>query len=213
MSEAPPIERDDERPEAARSGAREPGLGFTWIPGGMLVAAAAAILLWWVWPPNEEVRGLGDDQGPAVDGRGPLPSYVLETDGGLTTPRADTGSDGPDSGPSEGPRHRYRRDSAFEWVLRPKVEAHGAVAVRGFAFVEGSRAGLALGLAKLVEITDTGVIQIHGKVGALELEPGRYSIALAVGRPGELPEQAADLLGADDDHAWAVRHVDVVIED
>jgi hypothetical protein len=179
----------------------DPGTsGFWWIPGGMLIAAAAAIVLWWVWPPSEEIRGLNDDS-PKLASVEPLPAYVLETDGGLKSLRGDTGAAG---------RHRYHRSSEFEWILRPKADA-GEVGVRAFAFVEGSSAALSLpalvGLAQVA--ADSGAIRISGIIEQLELEPGRYVIALVIGRPDSLPSQASKL--DEPDAPWQVRRLDIEI--
>lgn len=185
---------------------------FWWIPGGMLAAAAAAIVMWWVYPPSEDVRGLDNpvvavqDTVPPLQ---PLPGYVLETDGGLKQLRGDTeGETSPDDA-----RHRYHRDTAFEWVLRPKADFEQAVGVRAFAFVGGGSAGLPLQLDDLAKVAPTGAIRIAGKIAELKLEPGRYTIALAIGRSEDLPTQAASVLEADDGAAFVVRRVDIVIEE
>lgn len=198
--------------------------GFWWIPAGLLLTAAAAIVLWWVVPPSADVRRLTLGQAEpeptaelgelgqpadtgALAGAELLPSYVLETKGGLER-----------SGASEvRGRHRYRRDTLFEWVLRPKVESPEQVGVRGFAFVEGSSAGLPLALAELVKIASSGTIQISGAIEQLDLEPGLYTIALAVGRPAGLPTRAAELSSEAraerDDDPWQVRRLEISIED
>jgi hypothetical protein len=180
---------------------------FWWIPGGMLAAAAAAIVLWWVVPPSEDVRGL-DNPLVAVE-ETPLPGYVLETDGGLKQLRGDTdGETSPDDA-----RHRYHRDTPFEWILRPKADFEHAVSVRAFAFVGGGSAGLPLQLDNLAEVASTGAIRIAGKIAELNLEPGRYTIALAVGRVEDLPTEAGAVLEPGEDAAFVVRRVDVVIEE
>jgi hypothetical protein len=186
---------------------------FWWIPGGLIAAATAAIVLWVVWPPNEDVRLLDEGSPVAQPDTAqqikPLPGYVLETDGGLEQLRGDTeGETSPDDA-----RHRYHRDTEFEWVLRPKADIEEAVAVRGFAFVDGGSAGLPLQLDDLAKVAATGEIRIAGKIAELDLEPGRYTIALAVGRLTDLPTQAASVLEPDGEAAFVVRRVDVVIEE
>ncbi len=181
---------------------------FWWIPGGMLATAAAAIVLWWVWPPSEDVLELGD--GTAIAERDEaLPNYVLETDGGLEQPR---GTPDAHNG-SDDARHRYRRDTSFEWVLRPKSDVEAPVSVRGFAFVDGGRVGLPLQLDALAEVAPAGVIRVAGKIADLNLEPGRYTIALAVGRLADLPTQATGVASREDGAAWMVRRIDVIIEE
>lgn len=220
----------------------DPGsTGFWWIPGGLLASAGAAIVLWLVWPPNEDVRdlaneiavGLEPEPGPdtaradlPTQAEPPPPSYVLETDGGLEQLRGDTGetSGGGEtsetgSDPEPG-RHRYRRDTPFEWVLRSTSHAGAGpavgVGIRAFAFVDGGSAGLPLSLDPLVEVIEPGAIQITGKIGQLGLEPGRYTIALAVGRADALPTQAADVDTPSPEatpNPWVVRRVEIVIEE
>jgi hypothetical protein len=181
---------------------------FWWIPGGMLAAAAAAILAWWVWPPNAAVQRI---DGPRVAALDPLPSYVLETDGGLKELRGDTGSE-------DAVRHRYAHDTPFEWVLRPKTDVSEPVGVRAFAFVEGGRAGLPVDLQRLATVAASGAVRITGKIADLNLEPGRYTIALVVGRPDALPTDASAVLepadGASDaTAAWSARRIEILIED
>jgi len=193
----------------------DPGTsGVWWLPAGLLVTAAAAIVLWWVVPPNAEVRGLtisGPGAEPLADAEraelSSLPTYVLETKGGLDEPRAATG------GPEDG-YHRYRRDTRFQWVLRPKLESVEPVGVRGFAFVDGGSAGLPLRLGALEQTARPGTIEIAGTIEQLELEPGRYTIALAVGRPSALPTEAAELRrsGSIGDDPWQVRRIEIEIE-
>lgn len=177
-----------------------------WIPGGMLAVAAAAIAAWWIWPPSDEIRGPGE-VGPAIASRDALPSYVLETDGGLEQ-LGDTDTGGPAV-----THHRYRRETKFEWILRPKAAATGEVAVRGFAFVDGGSAGLPLALDALTTVADSGAIRIVGEISQLGLEPGRYTIALVVARPDALPQQAPDLEGPDASKERELRRVELVIED
>jgi hypothetical protein len=129
VAEVVPLRRPEPAPEPEpQKPKHDPGSsGFWWIPGGMLIAAAAAIVLWWVWPPDNELVKGNDQQIARAE---PLPAYVLETDGGLKQLRGDT-----EGGSDELGRHRYRRDTRFVWILRPKVDEPGEVAVRGFAFV------------------------------------------------------------------------------
>ena len=174
----------------------------------MLLAAAAAILMWWVWPPSNHVRG-AEGEGPKTEAAAlePIPSYELSTDGGLERVRDGDSDPGRAAG-----AHRYRRDTKFEWVLRPESRAEGELALRAFAFVEGSPAGLALSLDELVRISDSGSIRVAGSIASLDLEPGRYTIALALGRPSALPERAEVLAGATNADTWTVRRLDILIE-
>jgi hypothetical protein len=95
--------------------------------------------------------------------------------------------------------------------LRPKADVENAVAVRAFAFVDGGSAGLPLQLEGLAKVADSGAIRIAGKIAQLNLEPGRYTIVLAVGRAEDLPTEAASVPDSDRDDV-VVRRVDIVIE-
>ena len=207
----PTTEGEASKPGPAKPGeiaAHDPGSSRSWwIPGGMLAAAAAAIAVWWIWPPSEEIRGIGRDE-TTVAQRDPLPSYVLETDGGLKQLRGDTDGSINDDAP-----HRYRRQTKFEWILRPKSPVSGEIAVRAFAFVSGGQAALPLATDALVEIADSGAIRIAGQIAQLGLEPGRYTIALVIGRPDALPEQAPDSSGPRPNESWELRRVEITIED
>ncbi|PRQ05093.1 hypothetical protein [Enhygromyxa salina] len=182
-----------------------------WLPVALIVAAAAAVLLWWVVPGQGSLDGGGGDDGPKLAQRDALPSYTLETDGGLTQLRGDTGD------PSPASEHRYRLHTPFDWILRPSVDASGEVAVRGFAFVNGGDVGQPLQLDALTQIAESGVVRVSGTIGQLGLAPGRYAIALAVGRPDALPATAAEVTAPADqpanEHAWAVRRVEITIEE
>jgi len=196
-------ERDQPAPAPER-----PSATVLWfMPAGLLLAAAAAIVLWWVLPPGEDVRRLTEPSNEPIAARDQLPGYALETDGGLQQLR------GEPPGPADA-RHDYQQTTAFQWVLRPAISSSGEVGVRGFVFVDGSSAGLPLDLRELAEVAESGAIQITGTIEQLGLEPGRYTIALVIGRPTALPEHAAELnVDQPQDGAWQVRRLDVQIAD
>ena len=186
----------------------DPRASSWWVPGGMLAAAAAAILMWWVLPPSDDLRGTGDTGSPKIAQLEPLPAYGIEADPGLAALRGDEGGEEAGAAPL-----RYHRDTPFRWLLRPAVNVDEPVDVRGFAFVEGGSAGLPLHLEALTERADSGVIRIAGKIAALDLEPGRYTIALALGRPDALPTQAAQVAAPSPEGAWQVHRLEINIED
>ena len=190
--------------------------GVWWVPAGLLLATAAAIALWMVLPPNDDVRDLTRESAEPIAKIEPLPNYLLETDGGLARLRGRpqlgvARADEPASG-----RHQYRRDTAFEWILRPATTNTEPVGVRGFVFVHGGSAGLPLKLDELAQVSDSGTIEIAGTIAQLGLEPGRYTIALAVGRPAGLPEQAIELselnAAVAADGSWHVRRIAIEID-
>lgn len=176
----------------------------------MLFIPTLAILAWWLWPPSAEVREL-DEPKPAQTGKaelGPLPVYALETDGGLVTPG---GAGEPELGKG---RLRYRLDTRFDWRLNPELEVGGELALRAFVFPEAPTIGdaRALGLGELGSVEARGVARVHGTIRQLALDPGRYTIALVVGRPGSLPEQAQAVHGSTGTEAWALRRLAIEIE-
>jgi hypothetical protein len=173
----------------------------------MLVVPTLAIAAWWLWPPSAEVRELDDPKpASAKDEVGPLPVYELQTDGGLL-PAGGAASGG------EG-RLRYRLDTAFDWRLEPVSEVAGELALRAFVFPEAPTIGDArvLSLGELARVESRGVARIAGTIEALALGPGRYTIALVVGRPGSLPEQAQAVHGSTGTDAWALRRLAIEIE-
>lgn len=214
-TQAETADADADQPSASAtdkpsSPAHDPGKSsFWWIPGGMLAAAAAAIALWWVWPRDGQIGA--DDSGPTIAQRDPLPSFTLETDGGLRELRGDD-DDAGQANDAEAV-HRYRRDTPFDWVLRPEVSTEAQIGVEGFALVAGGSAGLPLDLDALTQIADSGAIRIAGEVRELGLEPGRYTIVLALGRPEALPDNAAAITEPGDTPGWQVQRIEIQIDD
>jgi len=188
----------------------DPGRAWWWVPGGMLAAAAAAIVLFMVWPRNDDLLRPSGGEGSLASLEAPLPSFGLETEGGLKALRGDGGP-----APTE---LRYRRETEFSWLLRPEQAIEGEVGVRAFAVVSGS-SGLPLDLEDLTKVSRSGSIQVAGSIRDLDLEPGRYTILLAVGRPGALPDVGAalaelpDSAGQGDENSWQLHRLAIVIED
>jgi hypothetical protein len=172
----------------------------------MLIVPTLAIVLWWLWPPSADVRELDDPKPTSTKAElAPLPIYVLETDGGL-----DTGA----AVPVAQARLRYRLDTAFDWRLNPETEVAGELALRAFVFPEAPTIGDArvLTLGELGSVEARGGARIRGTIDGLALDPGRYTIALVVGRPGSLPEQAQAVHGSTGTDAWALRRLAIEIE-
>ncbi|KIG15293.1 hypothetical protein DB30_05720 [Enhygromyxa salina] len=163
------------------------------------LAIAAAAALWMIWP---QPKIGGSD--PTIATREPIPAYGVEVGGWLKTLRDDA-----TPAPS---RYRYRAETPFEWVLRPEAQVGDALAVRAFVIGEAGQPGRPLALDGLTEIASTGAIRIHGTIAQLMLAPGRYTIALVVGRPDALPERAAALTEPTDEPAWRVLRIDIDIE-
>lgn len=162
-------------------------------------------------PPSAEVRELDEPKPTRAAGKvelGPLPIYALETDGGLAPP---SGAGEPEPGKG---RLRYRLDTAFDWRLNPELEVGGELALRAFVFPEAPTIGdaRALSLGELGSVGARGAARIQGTIRELALDPGRYTIALVVGRPESLPEQAQAVHGSTGTDAWALRRVAIEIE-
>lgn len=188
--------------------------GAAWlIPAAMLFIPTLAILAWWLWPPSAEVRELDEPRTkPSAQAAelGPLPPYALTTEGGLP-PASDLTPPGEHaSGPV---RHRYRLDTAFAWKLEPRDQVGGALDLRAFVFPEAPTLGDArvLALGRLASV-EAGVARVEGTIAALALDPGRYTIALVLGRPGSLPELASQVHAATGTDAWIVRRLAIEIE-
>ncbi len=170
-----------------------------------------------MWPPSPEVREL--DEAKPIQAKAkakgesdPLPTYVLATDGGLAAP-SDASPPVPGK-PADSSRLRYRLDTAFDWQLEPAAEVAGELSLRAFVFPEAPTVGDArlLALGELAHVEARGFARIHGTIGELALDPGRYTIALVVGRPGSLPDQAQAVHGSVGSEIWAVRRLAIEIE-
>ncbi|NVB38057.1 hypothetical protein G6O69_09455 [Pseudenhygromyxa sp. WMMC2535] len=207
--------KEAEEPQAATSlTARLAGTGpWWWVPGGLLIAAAAAIVAWVFWPPSQELLDSSGGSGQLVADAsgGPMPAYQLETDGGLKQLRSEGESSEGEPNADTKP-HDYRRGSKFEWILRPREAVEGELEVRAFAFA-GQRLdrGLPLALAELVEISPSGSVRVAGTIGQLGLEPGAYTIALLVGRPGSLPSDAGAVREGGEDGSWQIHRIAIAI--
>ena len=79
--------------------------------------------------------------------------------------------------------------------------------------IVGDDAGLPINLDELASVAESGAIRVAGTIAALKLEPGSYTIVLAVGRPDELPADVAQVLTGGDGAPWMARRIEIVIED
>jgi hypothetical protein len=146
--------------------------------GGLLAAAAALFFLL-----------LGRPGAPD-----PLPEYRVELLGGAREVRS-----GDESPPRGAPL--YLPGNQLEVVLRPQAATQGEVAVRCFLERDGDLRPWDVP----VEISDRGAVRIAGEIGReLPLEPGRFTLHLAVGRPGDLPDEAAlrEALATPESRSW-----------
>ncbi|MBN1205934.1 MAG: hypothetical protein JXB05_13540 [Myxococcaceae bacterium] len=127
--------------------------------------AAAAAVLFVVFP-----RG-----GP------PLPGYGLSF----------SSEQGVRSGAPEQEVPRLGPGSLLELVLRPEQAVEGPVEVRAFLL----RPGEARAWTPPMERSPEGAVRIRGPVEALlSVPPGEWTLAIAVGRPGTLPEEPGEVL-------------------
>ncbi len=173
--------------------------GRAWLVRGLAVAAAL-VLGWWLVP--RESAPIEAD--PPVLALARIPAYeLLESDGGLAATRSLPVS------PST--VHRYRADSELEWRVRPRSAVQGEVAVRLFAFGEGTAKMLAAD--DLVEVAPTGAVRVHGLVGSLGLARGTWTIAIVVGRPAALPSDPEAVRDGEGGDTWIVRRLQLVLED
>lgn len=131
--------------------------------GSLAAAAAVAIVL---------LRGGGE---PALD----LPAYALVRGG-------DAASRSHDSPPSPAPL-RLRADSPVDLVLAPATPVAGPVDVRLVASQGGGNSRWISGDAT---VSSDGVVRLRGQA-AWGLTPGRWQLAVIVGRPDRLPADLA----------------------
>ncbi|HSP78024.1 MAG TPA: hypothetical protein VLQ93_05820, partial [Myxococcaceae bacterium] len=127
----------------------------------MLSALAAAVALFVVASPGDVP---------------PVPAYALSLSGEQTVRSEVPGPEVARLGPG----------SRLELILRPEREVEGAVEVRAFLL----RPGEARRWTPPMEHSPEGAVRIHGPVEELlPIPPGEWTLALAVGRPGTLPEE------------------------
>ncbi|MFV8751478.1 hypothetical protein ACNOYE_13115 [Nannocystaceae bacterium ST9] len=183
----------------------------------MLIIPTLAILAWWLWPPSPEVRELDEPSAAQTsDELAPLPTYALATESDVGSPSGPSEPVSSDGKPNKSANARlvYRLDSAFDWQLAPASEVAGELALRAFVFPEAPTIGDAreLALGELASVEPRGLARVHGSIRQLALDPGRYTIALVVGRPGSLPAQAEAVHAGTGTEAWTVRRVAIEIE-
>ncbi len=113
----------------------------------------------------------------ARDGGAPLPRFGLEVDGiAFERSRSETP-----------PVAVLAAGSSFAVLLSPEAEVEGAVGARFFAVRDGRWRRFDLELRP----APTGALRFAGKMaGELVLEPGRWMLVAAVGRPRTLPSEA-----------------------
>lgn len=125
-------------------------------------SVAAASLLWLLWPASTLP---------------PLPSYTLDLEGGRRAQRAGAAA-------ASG---ELLAEGRIEIVLRPATAVSGPLAVRAFI----ARGGAVAPWPLPAEIASSGAVRIAGAVRELlPAEPGAFQLAVAIGRPGRLPEAA-----------------------
>lgn len=109
----------------------------------------------------------------------PLPSYGLEVRGGEVAVRD---GDSTGAGPLE-----LLPDSLVTITVRPAKAVDGTVGSMAFAIGEGGTHAVAR-----PTVGATGVVTLDGTAGdVLGLPPGAWELVVLVGRPGDLPTDAA----------------------
>jgi hypothetical protein len=135
------------------------------VASGAAVAAAAAVAAFVLLPAQK---------GP------PLPGYSLSL-AGIQELRSDG---------AEAEVARLEPGSQLVLVLRPEQAVGGRVEVRAFLFRDGE--GRAW--TPPMEVSEDGAVRIRGRVEELlPLSPGEWTLAVAVGRPGEVPDEPREV--------------------
>jgi anti-sigma factor RsiW len=113
----------------------------------------------------------------------PLPGYTLALSSEQTVR----------SGAPEPEVPRLGPGSQLDVLLRPEQAVEGPMEVRAFLV----RPGEARAWNPPLERSPEGAVRIRGPVEALlSIPPGEWTLAVAVGRPGELPEAPGEVLAA-----------------
>jgi hypothetical protein len=107
-----------------------------------------------------------------------LPEYRAELSGGNRRQRSEINANA----------RRFAPGSPLEIVLRPQTAVEGEVEVRFFLQGEGELRPVSLP----AEIAPGGAVRISGVLGwEIAIPPGDWTVWSVVGRPGELPDEAA----------------------
>jgi hypothetical protein len=132
---------------------------------GAAVAAAAAVAVFVLVPSN---------QGP------PVPGYSLSL-AGIQELRSEG---------TEAEVARLEPGSQLVLLLRPEETVGGPVEVRAFLF----QGGEGRAWSPPMERSEDGAVRIRGRVEELlQVPPGEWTLAVAVGRPGAVPTEPGDV--------------------
>lgn len=113
----------------------------------------------------------------------PLPGYTLSL----------SSEQGVRSGTPEPEVPRLGPGSQLDVLLRPEQAVEGPLEVRAFLV----RPGEARAWSPPLERSPEGAVRIRGPVETLlSIPPGEWTLAVAVGRPGALPEAPGEVLAA-----------------
>jgi ferric-dicitrate binding protein FerR (iron transport regulator) len=129
-----------------------------------------------------------------VGGGAPVPEYALSFSGEQAVR-----SDAP-----EAEVVRLGPGSRFTLVLRPEQGVEGKVEARAFLV----RPGEARAWSVPMEVSAEGAVRIQGRAEELPVPPGEWTLAIAVGRPGALPDAPGEVRSlvearrAPDSDAW-----------
>jgi hypothetical protein len=129
-----------------------------------LALAAALVLVFVAF--GSGMRG----SGPPRETIAALPSYALEPGESLASTRST-----PEAGPP-----RYASSSAFAWTLRPELDVEGPLPLVLGRAIDAE--GQARALPLRPESAASGVVQLRGRIDALGLAPGAWTIELVVVR-------------------------------
>lgn len=149
--------------------------GRRWLIVGGMLAAAAAVALVWVWQsqprPEPEVPRIA---------LAPVPNYEFATDGGLALERSDN------TPPAS--ELQYRSNNQFTWIGRPATNFEAVVGVRVCARSANGEV-VEIDVAPFLEIApESGAVHLQGRVAALGLSPGHWTVAIAVGHEQVIAE-------------------------
>lgn len=170
----------------------------------VLAAAAAAVLLVWLLRPGRPGAGdPGREDDAGLVAVAPLPEYRLELGGGLVAMRGDPGHEPEVT--TYGPR------SEFAWTMRPAALVEGEIEARVLVHGAGSPRWLPPNAGRLE--VDGGSVRFSGRISALGLAPGQWTVALVVGRPSMLPREAQEALASDRGEGWVALHERISIEE
>lgn len=173
--------------------------------GGQVVRGRFGRRAWLV--PLAMAAGIGFLLVPGAQ-QAPLPDYQVEVGGQLRQQRSTTA-------PPRLAAPRFTTASTLSLVLRPSTAVEGPVEVRAVAVAEAGNpaANGAVELDFETRTSELGALSLQAAVSRLNLFPGSWTLVVAAGRPGDVPDLQALPSAVSNESLVVIRQAIEVLDD